>query len=130
MSILILCFLFSPSEISLGVTPPNIFPFSPALTFISSVSLFIISACFLNSSTSRLFLWACESFFACNLSKLSFVASSAKFLGNKKFLAYPSFAFIISSFFPTFFISCNNITFIFTSIFGLFYHKKITKTSF
>ena len=43
----------------------------------------------------------------------SLLASTAKFLGNKKFLAYPSDALIISSFFPTPFISAFNITFIY-----------------
>ena len=37
---------------------------------------------------------------------------TAKFLGNKKFLAYPSDALITSSFFPTPLISAFNITFI------------------
>ena len=36
-------------------------------------------------------------------------------LGNKKFLAYPSLAFITSSFFPTPLMSANSITFILSS---------------
>ena len=108
LSISKFCLLLSYCDISLAVIPPNIFPFSPAFTFKSNVILFIFSACFLNSSISKLFLCACESFFACSFRRLSFVASNASFFGNKKFLALPSFAFIISSFFPTFLISCNN----------------------
>ena len=78
---------FSSCDISFAVIPPNIFPFSPAFTFKSNVILFIFSACFLNSSISKLFLCACESFFACSFRRLSFVASNANFFGNKKFLA-------------------------------------------
>ena len=83
LSISILYCSFKFSDISFEVTPPNIFPFSPAFTFIVKTSSFNLFATSIASFFSFCFLNLLASFFDSSFPKFSFVASTANFFGNK-----------------------------------------------
>ena len=78
---------FNSVEISFEVIDPNIFPFSPAFTLIVNN---ISDNCFFTFSAfsfSCSFLKFTESCLPFNFDIFSVFASTASFLGNKKFLA-------------------------------------------